>query len=85
MTFFGLISYAVYMTHLYVLWGYDHFLPLTPGDGQAYAVCLAAVVATSIPVSLLSRYLIELPAVSLRKRVLKQPPKVRNGNPAFPP
>lgn len=38
LTFFGLISYAMYMTHLYVLMAYDHLQgPLTTGDDAMYA------------------------------------------------
>ncbi len=73
LTFFGLISYAFYMIHLYVLMAYDKFFPLAIGDSRAYAVRLGVVLAMTIAASLLSRYLIELPALSLRKRVLKQP------------
>jgi peptidoglycan/LPS O-acetylase OafA/YrhL len=70
--FFGLISYAFYMVHLYVLMAYDKFFPLTAGNSRAYAVRLGVVFAVTIGVSLLSRYLIELPALSLRRSVLKQ-------------
>jgi peptidoglycan/LPS O-acetylase OafA/YrhL len=73
LTFFGLISYAFYMIHLYVLMTYDKFFPLALGNSRAYAIRLGVVLAITIGASLLSRYLIELPALSLRKRVLKQP------------
>lgn len=73
LTFFGLISYAFYMIHLYVLMAYDKLSPLTPGDSRAYAVRLCVILVVTVAASLLSRYLIELPALSLRKRVLKQP------------
>ena len=74
LTFFGLISYALYMVQLYVLWSYDHFRgPLTPGDTSAYFIRFSAVLAITVAVSLLSRYLIELPALSLRKYVLRHP------------
>jgi peptidoglycan/LPS O-acetylase OafA/YrhL len=74
LTFFGLISYALYMVQLYVLWAYDHFRgPLTSGDTAAYFIRFFAVFAITIAVSLLSRYLVELPALSLRKHVLRHP------------
>jgi peptidoglycan/LPS O-acetylase OafA/YrhL len=73
-TFFGLISYALYMVHLYVMWSYDYFRgSLVPGDTRGYVIRLIAVFAISIVVSLLLRYVVELPALSLRKRVLTQP------------
>jgi peptidoglycan/LPS O-acetylase OafA/YrhL len=70
-TFFGLISYAFYLVHTYVLMAYEHFSgPLPPGDLTAYFVRFVAVLAMSIGVSLLTYYLIERPALSLRKYVL---------------
>jgi peptidoglycan/LPS O-acetylase OafA/YrhL len=73
-TFFGLISYALYMVHLYVMMSYDHFYGfLIPGDTHAYLTRLLVVFAVSIVVSLVLRYLVELPALSLRKRVLTKP------------
>ncbi len=74
LTFFGLISYAFYMIHLYILWTYDSLRgPLIPGDTRAYITRIVVVAAFTIGASLLSRYLIELPALSLRKRVLTRP------------
>ncbi|MEO6910516.1 MAG: acyltransferase [Edaphobacter sp.] len=74
LTFFGLISYALYMVQLYVLMAYDHFRgPLTPGDIKGYFMRILIVLALTIGVSLLSRYLVELPALGLRKRVLRHP------------
>ena len=73
-TFFGLISYAFYMVDLYVMRSYDHLYGfLIPGDTHAYLTRLLVVFATSIVVSLVLRYLVELPALSLRKRVLTKP------------
>lgn len=72
-TFFGLISYAFYMIHCYVLIAYDKFFPLTAGDTRSYVVRLGGVFVATIALCLLSRYVIELPALSLRKYVLKQP------------
>jgi peptidoglycan/LPS O-acetylase OafA/YrhL len=72
--FFGLISYALYMLQLYVLMAYDHFRgPLAAGDMKAYLMRIFVVLAITIGVSLLSRYLVELPALGLRKRVLRHP------------
>lgn len=74
LTFFGLISYAFYVLHLFVIKTYDHFAP-TPvaGNNLAYMIRLLATFAISIGLSLLSRYVIELPALSLRRRVLSHP------------
>jgi peptidoglycan/LPS O-acetylase OafA/YrhL len=72
--FFGLISYAMYMIHLYVVEFYDR-LRGEPrvGDDFAYAVRFACVLGASIALCLLSRYAIELPAISLRRFVLARP------------
>ncbi|HZY61652.1 MAG TPA: acyltransferase [Edaphobacter sp.] len=72
--FLGLISYALYMVQLYVIWSYDHLRgDLASGDTSAYFIRLLTVFAITIGVCLVSRYLIELPALSLRKRVLRHP------------
>jgi peptidoglycan/LPS O-acetylase OafA/YrhL len=73
LTFFGLISYAFYMIHFYVMMVYDKFFPLTAGDTRSYVVRLGGMFVITIALCLLSRYLIELPVLSLRKHVLKQP------------
>ena len=74
LTFFGLISYAFYMLHLYVLEAWDHVRGLpAPGDDAAFLIRLISVLALSTAAALASRYLVELPALSLRKRVLKAP------------
>jgi peptidoglycan/LPS O-acetylase OafA/YrhL len=73
-TFFGLISYAFYVIHLFVIQAYDHFSPIPiAGNNVAYAFRLISVLAISVGLSLLSRYAIELPALSLRRRVLSHP------------
>jgi peptidoglycan/LPS O-acetylase OafA/YrhL len=74
LTFFGLISYAFYMVHLYVMGSYDQLRGvLIPGDTRAYVLRLLVVFVASIAVSLLLRYVVELPALSLRKHVLTKP------------
>ena len=77
LTFFGLISYAFYVLHLFVIEVYDHFWP-APADAnnRAYAVRMVLTLAVTMVLSLLSRFLIELPALSLRRRVLShsEPP-----------
>ncbi|MCU1319096.1 MAG: putative acyltransferase, partial [Edaphobacter sp.] len=85
LTFFGLISYALYMIHLYVMRAYDHIRgPLPIGDTRAYAIRILVVFAITIVASLLSRYLVELPALSLRKHVLKKPaPEAEIETPIF--
>jgi len=77
LTFFGLISYAFYLVHSFTMLAYDKLHgSLRSGDNTAYLIRMAAVLAISIALSLLSRYLIELPALSLRRRVLsKSAPK----------
>lgn len=70
-TFFGLISYAVYMIHTYVLMAYEHLNgPLPAGDLTAYAIRFFVVLAVTVGLSLLTYYTIERPAMSLRKYVL---------------
>ena len=74
LTFFGLISYAFYMLHLFVLEGYDHLRPLpAAGDNPAYLLRVIVVLAGTTAAALVSRYAIELPALSLRKYVLRAP------------
>lgn len=69
--FFGLISYAFYMTHIYVILLYDRWhRPLVPGDIHQYLVRFTVAFATTTALSLLCRYLIELPFLSLRRLVL---------------
>jgi peptidoglycan/LPS O-acetylase OafA/YrhL len=73
-TFFGLISYAMYMTHMYVLMLYDHLRgKLHTGDNAGYFLRFVTVLSATIVLCLLTRYLIELPAMSLRKYVLSKP------------
>jgi peptidoglycan/LPS O-acetylase OafA/YrhL len=71
LTFFGLISYALYMVHLDVVRTYDRVFgwPSSSNFGQ---VLLRIFIALSVTVLVCvgSRYLLELPAMSLRKRVL---------------
>ena len=70
--FMGLISYALYMTHLYILQAYDHLRgPLIANDLTAYLIRFFTVAAFTIGLCLVSRHLIELPAASLRRFVLK--------------
>lgn len=74
LTFFGLISYAVYMIHLYVLQVWDHLSGAPNGtqNGQ-FLLRTTAIFVISVVLALASRYLIELPSQSLRRYVL--PPK----------
>jgi peptidoglycan/LPS O-acetylase OafA/YrhL len=74
LTFFGLISYAMYMTHLYVMMLYDQLRgALRAGDTAAYTIRFICILGGTIAVCLLSRYLVELPAISLRRFVLDRP------------
>ncbi len=71
LTFFGLISYALYMIHLYVLQVWDHVegAPDAMHNGP-FLLRMSGVLAISIVLALASRYLIELPAQTLRRYVL---------------
>ncbi len=74
LTFFGLISYAFYMTHTYVMDLYDHLRgPLIAGDTEAYWIRFAAILMSTVALCLFTRYVIELPAMSLRRFVLVKP------------
>ena len=85
LTFFGLISYAMYMVHLYVLLAYDHLRgELRPGDTTGYALRFFAVLSITIGLCLLTRYLIELPAMSLRRYVLVRPAPEVSSDPPLP-
>ncbi len=60
LTFFGLISYAMYMIHFYVLNFYDHLRgPMQPGDNTAYIIRFLTILTGTITLCLLSRYLIK--------------------------
>lgn len=85
LTFFGLISYAFYMLHFYVVNTYDRLHgPVVIGDTKTYAIRMVVVLGLSIALSLLSRYVLELPVLSLRKRVLSRPaPKAEIEVPLF--
>ena len=74
LTFFGLISYAMYMVHAYLMGVYDAYSPFdVSASVAAYWLRLAAVLAVTILLCLAVRYAVELPAHSLRKYVLKRP------------
>lgn len=74
LTFFGLISYALYMIHAYVMSWYDHaFQPVVAGDSLNYVLRLGGILGATVVLCLVSRYVIELPAISLRRFVLVKP------------
>jgi len=76
LTFFGLISYAFYMVHIFVINVYDHLRgPLRPNDLTGYFVRIAVVLCITVAITLITRYTIELPIMSLRKYVLYRPTK----------
>jgi peptidoglycan/LPS O-acetylase OafA/YrhL len=85
LTFFGLISYAFYMTHLYVMSFYEYVRgEIVVGDTHGYFVRLAVVFVGSVGLSLVSRYVLELPVLSLRRYVLSRPaPKAETEEPLF--
>lgn len=86
LTFFGLISYAFYLLHTFVLDAYDRrHGALAPGDVRGYWLRFTVVLAATVAASLLSRYLIELPALRLRRFVLKHPsPDAEHAHPPLP-
>ena len=74
LTFFGLVSYCLYIANGYAVLLYDHLRgPMQIGDMQQYAIRAVTVFAASLIACILSRYLIELPAMSLRKHILRRP------------
>lgn len=86
LVFFGLISYAFYLLHGGPLTLFDrHFGPPAPGRmGALFGRALFAL-ALSIVLSLISRYALELPALSLRKYVLSKPnPHANAEDPPLP-
>ena len=66
--FFGLISYCFYLVHLYVLKWYDEHVgvPEAPAAGMLF-LRFGAVLAVTVFISLVSRYIVELPAQRLRR------------------
>jgi peptidoglycan/LPS O-acetylase OafA/YrhL len=85
LTFFGLISYAMYMIHAYVMDEYDTLRgPLASGHVSAYAVRFFAILGITIALCLVSRYLIELPAMSMRRFILAKPSPPIPGDPPLP-
>lgn len=71
LTFVGLISYALYMLHTYVLEVWDHMAG-APAEtsNSAFAERTLGILGISIALALLSRYVLELPALRLRRYVL---------------
>jgi peptidoglycan/LPS O-acetylase OafA/YrhL len=80
-TFFGLISYALYMFHLYIMDAYDqHFGPGGAGLSN-FAIRFCAILGLTILLCVVSRYAIELPCMSLRRFVLAKPlPSLSEGS-----
>ena len=74
LTFFGLISYCLYLSHLYVLRLYDHlFGTVTAADTARIVVRFFVVLVATVVLCVVSRYAIELPAMRLRRFVLRRP------------
>jgi len=72
--FIGAISYAFYMTHEYIISYYDaHAGPIQPLQAGSYLLRIVVLLTVAIALSTISRYLIELPAISLRRYVLSRP------------
>jgi peptidoglycan/LPS O-acetylase OafA/YrhL len=69
--FFGDISYASYLVHLYVLSSYDKIAgPLRSGATGPFLLRGAAVLVVTTIVCTLSLYLFERPVMALRQRFL---------------
>jgi len=72
--FFGQISYALYLVHTYVMDAFDKWIGRpAAGDTSMFLIRAACTLIGGVLLSLLTRYLIELPALSLRSRVLSRP------------
>jgi len=81
--FFAEISYALYIFHLFIFRLYDRYVGVpTVGNQSAFWVRIAVLFGASVAVSIVSRYLVELPILSLRTRVLSHPRKI---DPAIDP
>ena len=73
LTFFGLVSYCLYVSHLYILRGYDYLFGTPQADApQDLLLRFSVILMTTVAVCMLSRYLIELPAIRLRRFVLRK-------------
>lgn len=69
LVFFGQISYALYLIHLYMFMAFDAlFGPIVGVEPGPLAIRLIAVLIVTVILCVISRRLIELPAMSLRKR-----------------
>jgi hypothetical protein len=65
------------------MYAYDHLRgALLVGDYSSYVLRFLAIFGSTIALCLLTRYLVELPAMSLRRYVLAKPAPP---NPADPP
>jgi peptidoglycan/LPS O-acetylase OafA/YrhL len=68
--FFGQISYCFYLIHIYVFMAFDAtFGPIQGADPVAALLRLFVVLAATTALCVLSRKFIELPAMSLRRRL----------------
>ncbi len=86
LTFFGLISYAFYMLHDYAIALYDHHFrsPYTQTPSWFWTRAVMVLLG-SVVFSVISRYALELPAMSLRRFVLYRPsPDPKAGEPSLP-
>jgi len=85
LAFFGAISYAFYLTHIYALRLYDRWHgPLQPGDTPALFERALAAFLITVAVCLIARYAIELPAHNLRRHVLQPEPALQKKKPPRP-
>ena len=73
LVFFGEISYCMYMSHTYVMRGYDDWRgPVVVGKNLDYWVRITTVFGVTVALCVISRYALELPFMSLRKYVLRK-------------
>ena len=73
LVFFGLISYAMYLFNEYVIWYFDSSRAhIHVGSTSGYFARFLVILAVTVALSLISRYVIELPAMSLRRFVLRR-------------
>ncbi len=71
LVFFGNISYAFYMTHLYIFMGFDQlFGPLNRASPSYIFVRLITVLFATSALCFVLRHCIELPAMELRDKLL---------------
>jgi peptidoglycan/LPS O-acetylase OafA/YrhL len=73
LVFFGLISYAMYMVHEYMMGFYQRYFGIVQvGDVKGLVLRFLLILGATTTIAVTSRYLLELPAMSLRRYVLRK-------------